>query len=976
MPISLPDSPTNGQTVQIGTIVYTYNATAGVWNSASTSGASSIVHTSDTAPSNPNDGDMWFDSSIGKTFIWYNDGSSSQWIQMNPNTGGSGGGANLGSVSESIIPDTDITYDLGSSSKKFKDLYLSGSTLNLGNQSISATATGIVVPELQIGSGTNNVKLTTNTFGNLITTETDSSGNSGGASPAGGAATIVADMAGLIALTGMSAGSQAYVTANNKLYFYTGSGWYIIATVQNDAPSAITGVDGSYSLAIDGTATTITAVSTDPEGFALTWSYTASGLGSIATVSQADNVFTVTPSTDAANVGSFTLNISATDGINGAVSTVPSFVLSFSVTNSRYTSLSVKATAAGSNQTFDDASASNLTITTNGDVTASTFSPYRQGGYSLGLDGTNDYITIPQTTDTDLTGDFTVEMWVYFNQLKNQGLIGKWSGSGLFGWTLYNTGTSLVFVCSSGSGAGTSTNFTQTPAINEWLHIAVSRTSGTLSTYINGTRTTTNTASENCTANTTLTVGSDGSSLSAWSFDGYMRDVRIVNGTGLYTGTSITVPTVPLTAVTNTKFLLGDLPYLKDQSTSNHAITVGGNACLKPFSLFDNAIYSEASHGASVSFGTANGGAILPSSGVSVGSGDYTIEFWMNTNKSGTQTLIGEPGHRLLLINGTFYDWASNGTQTQWAIGGAVWYYTLNTWVHIAVTRTSGVIKAWINGAGTSNTVSDSTAWSMTRIGSNGNASSENFEGHMSDLRIVTGTAVYSADFTPPTAPLTAITNTTFLLNPETSISDLSQSSAITCFGNAATSTTQVKFAGTKSIYFDGTGDYISAENDAGFSFGTGDFTVESWLYHQNASATYYDLIGTAKNSGYMGSNRGGWIFAYYHTHGSTYALRFGYQYNNAFPDDIVFSKTLNVDTWYHIAMTRQGNQLKCFVDGVQVGSTVTNSTNLFSTEPLNIGTGSGISTYVTGYMQDVRITKGLARYTANFTPPTAELQG
>ena len=124
-----------------------------------------------------------------------------------------------------------------------------------------------------------------------------------------------------------------------------------------------------------------------------------------------------------------------------------------------------------------------------------------------------------------------------------------------------------------------------------------------------------------------------------------------------------------------------------------------------------------------------------------------------------------------------------------------------------------------------------------------------------------------------------------------------------------------------------------------------------------------------------MGSNRGGWIFAYYHTHGSTFALRFGYQYNNAFPVDITFSKTLNVNTWYHIAITRQGNQLKCFADGIQVGSTTTNSTNLISTEPLNIGTGSGISTYVTGYMQDVRVTKGLARYTANFTPPT-ELRG
>ena len=201
----------------------------------------------------------------------------------------------------------------------------------------------------------------------------------------------------------------------------------------------------------------------------------------------------------------------------------------------------------------------------------------------------------------------------------------------------------------------------------------------------------------------------------------------------------------------------------------------------------------------------------------------------------------------------------------------------------------------------------------------------------------------------------------------------MSQSSAIKCFGDAATSTTQVKFAGTKSIAFDGTGDYISAEDDASFSFGTGDFTVECWLFHQNASASYYDLIGTARNSAYMGSNRGGWIFSYYHNAGT---VKFGYQYSSSWVSENSFTQTLNADTWYHLAISRQGNQLKCFVDGTQVGSTITNSSNIISTEPLTIGTGAGTSTYVNGYMQDVRITRGLARYTANFTPPTAELQG
>ena len=145
--------------------------------------------------------------------------------------------------------------------------------------------------------------------------------------------TVYADMNALIAATGMSNGDIALVTATNNIYIYNGSGWYKIATVQNDSPSAITGVDGSYELATDGTATVITAVSTDPEGFPLTWSYavTSGSLGTIATVSQVDNVFTITPSTTESDAGTFELTFSATDGINGVVNASSEFSLTFGV---------------------------------------------------------------------------------------------------------------------------------------------------------------------------------------------------------------------------------------------------------------------------------------------------------------------------------------------------------------------------------------------------------------------------------------------------------------------------------------------------------------------------------------------------------------------------------------------------------------------------------------------------------------------
>ena len=142
--------------------------------------------------------------------------------------------------------------------------------------------------------------------------------------------TTFANMAGLITHTGMIAGDQALVIALNKIFVYTGSGWFLIATVTNSTPTNITGVDATYDLATDGTATTITAVSSDPEGFPLTWSYavTTGSLGSTATVSQADNVFTITPSSTEADAGEFSITFSVTDGATGAVQTVSAFTLS------------------------------------------------------------------------------------------------------------------------------------------------------------------------------------------------------------------------------------------------------------------------------------------------------------------------------------------------------------------------------------------------------------------------------------------------------------------------------------------------------------------------------------------------------------------------------------------------------------------------------------------------------------------------
>jgi len=1017
--VDFPDSPSNGATVIANGITYIYNAAKGVWRDNATAGIASDnppanpvegqmwfnsteaalyfyyndgssaqwvsvsgpagpygppgqVHMGISSPAAPASGEMWYDTETNDFSLYYEDGTSNQWITVSGPKGDDGADATLSSIGESIIPDTDSAYDLGSPTNKFRSLYLSSDTLYLGDSaSISAGSGGeIILPSLKIGTGANAVKLSANASGEFQT-QSVVGGTTQAVKPAGGTVQV-ADLAAMQAIANPTIGDMVSVVSNKTIYMYNGTGFYKIAVMVNESPTAITGVDGSYQLETDGTATTITAISSDPEGRPLTWSYAvSSGALNGTTVAQTNNVFTITP--HASDAATFSITFSVTDGINGAVNAVSAFTLAFVIPNSRYTALSVKATATGSNQTFDDASTLNHTITTDGDVAASTFSPYRQGGFSLGLDGTNDYLQVSQTTDLDLTGDFTVECWAYFNDTAGgSGLMGKWGGSGLFGWNLYATATDFWFYTGNSGAPATQGAFTfGAPVVNQWYHLAVSRTGSTISTYVNGTRTTTITDSNNCTANTTLIVGSDGSSLSAWSVDGYMRDVRIVNGTGLYTGTSFAVPTEPLTAITNTKFLLGNLPYFKDQSTSNRAITVGGNASLKPFSLFDiTAPYSKADHGASVHFGEANGNGIIIPTSAATTSGDYTIEFWIryNTNKSGSQTLTGVYGqHRIVYSGGRFIDWTSGGTQTYWQTGAGTLYQKEEpgTWTHFAQTRTSGVVKAWINGEGSANTVTDNTSWTTSRFGSEYNSSSENFEGDMADIRI-THSAIYSSDFTPPTAPLTAITNTKFLLNPETSISDLSQSSAITCVADAATSTTQVKFAGTKSIYLDGTGDFLQSSESVNIA---GDWTIEGWYYFTTLTGAHsFFTIGDSASQ----ANSMEFLI---HTTGELrfYNMGGGYSNQHTPPSDFL------ANNWIHIAVVRSGtgtNNIKAYINGTQSGTGHTSNNDLIG--KVNIGTElyNGAGTWFTqGYIQDFRVSS-IARYTANFTPPTAELQG
>ena len=273
---------------------------------------------------------LWNDSAIetavnDRSITLLSGASSSEIIKissaikhmMGPALSGNNIITSLNTITSDLIPDADITYDLGSSTHKFNDLFLSGSTINIGGQTISATSSGLQMAELKVGSGTNSVKLNVSSGGGLTKQGTDTSGNVGTLSANDNGPKFVTNFSDMAAIANPVTGEQVLVTSTNKLFIYTGVGWYLIATMVNESPTAITGVNSTYALEGGTAATVITAISSDPEGFPLTWSSSVtSGSLNGCTVSNVENVFTVTP--HATNEANFTLTISATDGIGYA----------------------------------------------------------------------------------------------------------------------------------------------------------------------------------------------------------------------------------------------------------------------------------------------------------------------------------------------------------------------------------------------------------------------------------------------------------------------------------------------------------------------------------------------------------------------------------------------------------------------------------------------------------------------------------
>lgn len=191
--------------------------------------------------------------------------------------------------------------------------------------------------------------------------------------------------------------------------------------------------------------------------------------------------------------------------------------------------------------------------------------------------------------------------------------------------------------------------------------------------------------------------------------------------------------------------------------------------------------------------------------------------------------------------------------------------------------------------------------------------------------------------------------------------------------GNARISTAQSKYGGS-SIYFDGVGDYIYASTNPVYDFGTGDFTIEAWVNLAADNISYHNIASLPWNAGTKA------LQVRYGDAGFGYKLQVTLQSNTVSSVwSCSLTQTSHKNKWSHVAFTRSSGVCRLFVDGVlqNINSGINPSTypsNSF-TDNSNIIGNSGIyfgNSSFTGYLDDIRVTKGVARYTSNFTPPGA----
>jgi hypothetical protein len=659
--------------------------------------------------------------------------------------------------------------------------------------------------------------------------------------------------------------------------------------------------------------------------------------------------------------------------------------------------LNTTSTNGQQNNTFLDSSTNNFTITRNGTPTQGSITPYWPNGQWSNYFNGSSQLSIPNNAAFELgAGNFSYEAFVYATVATNtfaQGIISY----GIAG----STGSSTCTMDISSTGflqlpyaTGTAPTITDPASfpLNQWVHCVACRSGSTLSLFVNGVR--------KATTTTSATVGTGGAMVIGGQWfanesarqlqNGYISNARVLKGASAYDATlsTLTVPTAPLTAISNTSLLTCRSNRFIDNGSANSGqpfpITVNGTPRVQAFQPFSpTASYTTALYGGS---GYFNGSAqyidfATASSAFNLTTGDWTFEAWVYRNVAGANhnilnvtNLLGNAFGANFYIN-TSNQLVYGNSSVDGLLGGSV---PANQWTHVAVARSSGTATGYVNGISIGTSTLAPLASQYARIGAAG-SNTFYFDGYISNVRLVKGTAVYTGNFTPPIlAPLTTAGSTSAASYPSTTNVNTSfaasETSLLTNFSNAgiydaavqnnlitvgdaqASTTITAQWPPT-SMKFDGTGDWLTAIDNPQLQLGTGDFTIEGWFY-LTANGAAYGIVS-------KGAASTGWSVNV--TSGNR--IQFSYTAANLTGS----TTTLAAATWYYFAVVRSGSatgNLKIYINGtleVTSGGAVTDNFN--QTNILYVGASRTGTTPLNGYLEDIRITKAARTITAS---PTA----
>jgi hypothetical protein len=603
----------------------------------------------------------------------------------------------------------------------------------------------------------------------------------------------------------------------------------------------------------------------------------------------------------------------------------------------------------------------------------------------VGFDGSSDSLTFTNDAGMSLDGDYTFELWfnastiVQDTQHPNMVIIGT---------TQLFVNSTSKFVSLYHSGADIVKSANNAIGENEWYHVAAVRSgSGTNNTslYLNGTRVAqaTNTATLGASSGTGRIGSYDGT---GGDFDGHISNIRLVKGTALYSGASITVPTAPLTAVTNTQLLTCQSNRFVDNSASAHTITANGNAAVSAFGPFlTSEVYDPAVNGASW-YCAAQGDYLSMSTGGTAlqNPSTFTLEGWIYMKQapaSGLATAIFAQGNA---GQTTLYNSYSVGVRSDLAprvVTAGFQQETirsstainLNEWAHLALTWDGTTWSLYQNGvregASTLQPIS-TTNYSQAYFGRDYFDDSRFAPNcFYSDIRMVTSLLYTGSTYTVPTAPLTAVANTQLLVHcKEAQAIDSAAQNNLTLVGTAKTSTAQSAF-GTASLLLDGDSDLAKIPSASG-DLGSGDWTIEfSFRLSADVGGTAQTCISKWESSG----DQRGWVVRLVNSTGNKMQFRVTPDGTSASIVTTTFSTAFSHSTWYNVALVNSSGTVTLYVDGTADSTTYT----LASGEPrpnvgIDVAIGAAVpsspNTFFNGYIDEVRISK-VARHTSSYTP-------